>query len=329
MRQVSRGLDRIEVAFDEPNLVANAGLLLVSTLVVRLGLEALINSTPAADRPCGRCTARSQGAEPRARDRGGSKPHRPCRAAPCRGDKSRAFPQGDGTFHARHIPSLLYFRPCPSARPGDRRDLAASVGTRGRAKGPSRPRRRLDDLSGRREQQARRQLWLHQGPRLPPAACDPGRYRRGAPCPHAQRLGQHRPWGEALCRRARRTVPAGRGDRRDRAEGRLGVLVQRHDQDPRTSRCFLHDGGANGKQGNRNGDHRDQRGRLGRYRLHRRRHRRGGRDHLQGKAPYRAPHPARRSPREALARLAALWLPHRLGRRLPSSSTPSTGTTPE
>ena len=45
MRQVSRGLDRIEVAFDEPNLVANAGLLLVSTLVVRLGLEALINST--------------------------------------------------------------------------------------------------------------------------------------------------------------------------------------------------------------------------------------------------------------------------------------------
>jgi len=45
VRQVSRGLDRIEVAFDEPNLVANAGLLLVSTLVVRLGLEALINSS--------------------------------------------------------------------------------------------------------------------------------------------------------------------------------------------------------------------------------------------------------------------------------------------
>jgi Transposase DDE domain group 1 len=43
--QVSRGLDRIEVSFDEPNLVANAGVLLVSTLVVRLGLEALINST--------------------------------------------------------------------------------------------------------------------------------------------------------------------------------------------------------------------------------------------------------------------------------------------
>jgi hypothetical protein len=40
---VSRSLDRIEVTFDEPNLVANAGLLLVATLVVRLRLERLIN----------------------------------------------------------------------------------------------------------------------------------------------------------------------------------------------------------------------------------------------------------------------------------------------
>ncbi len=45
MSSVSRGIDRIEVTFDEPNLVANAGLLLVATLVGRLGLEALINST--------------------------------------------------------------------------------------------------------------------------------------------------------------------------------------------------------------------------------------------------------------------------------------------
>jgi hypothetical protein len=43
VRPVSRGIDRIEVTFDEPNLVANAGLLLVATLVVRLGLERLIN----------------------------------------------------------------------------------------------------------------------------------------------------------------------------------------------------------------------------------------------------------------------------------------------
>lgn len=43
MSSVSRGIDRIEVTFDEPNLVANAGLVLVATLVVRLGLERLIN----------------------------------------------------------------------------------------------------------------------------------------------------------------------------------------------------------------------------------------------------------------------------------------------
>jgi hypothetical protein len=40
---VSRGIDRIEVTFDDPHLVANAGLLLVATLVVRLSLERLIN----------------------------------------------------------------------------------------------------------------------------------------------------------------------------------------------------------------------------------------------------------------------------------------------
>ena len=45
MRPVSRGIDRIEVTFDEPNLVVNAGLLLVATLVARLGLERLINAT--------------------------------------------------------------------------------------------------------------------------------------------------------------------------------------------------------------------------------------------------------------------------------------------
>jgi hypothetical protein len=43
--RVSHGLDRIEATFDDPNLVANAGLLLVATVSQRLGLEALINAT--------------------------------------------------------------------------------------------------------------------------------------------------------------------------------------------------------------------------------------------------------------------------------------------
>jgi hypothetical protein len=56
---VSRGIDRIDVIFDEPNLVANAGLLLVATLGVRLGLERLINDTVRlAGRVGGACPGR-------------------------------------------------------------------------------------------------------------------------------------------------------------------------------------------------------------------------------------------------------------------------------
>ena len=45
MTRVSHAIDRVEVSFDDPNLVANAGLLLTATLADRLDLEALINST--------------------------------------------------------------------------------------------------------------------------------------------------------------------------------------------------------------------------------------------------------------------------------------------
>lgn len=41
MSRVSRGLDRVGVTFDDANLVANAGLLLVATLAARLGLGAI------------------------------------------------------------------------------------------------------------------------------------------------------------------------------------------------------------------------------------------------------------------------------------------------
>jgi len=43
--RVSRAIDRIDVTFDDPNLVSNAGLLLVATLAHRLGLEAVVNAT--------------------------------------------------------------------------------------------------------------------------------------------------------------------------------------------------------------------------------------------------------------------------------------------
>jgi hypothetical protein len=40
---VSRGIDHIGVTFDEPTLVADAGLIVVGTLMVRLGLESVVN----------------------------------------------------------------------------------------------------------------------------------------------------------------------------------------------------------------------------------------------------------------------------------------------
>jgi len=47
--RVSHALDRIDATFDDPNLVANAGLLLVATLSERLGLEAMIDATVRLD----------------------------------------------------------------------------------------------------------------------------------------------------------------------------------------------------------------------------------------------------------------------------------------
>lgn len=44
MKPVSRTIDRVEVRFDAPSLVADAGLLLVGTLVARPEVERLVNA---------------------------------------------------------------------------------------------------------------------------------------------------------------------------------------------------------------------------------------------------------------------------------------------
>jgi DDE family transposase len=45
VKTVNHGMDRVRATFDDESLVADAGLLLVATVVSRLGLEASINST--------------------------------------------------------------------------------------------------------------------------------------------------------------------------------------------------------------------------------------------------------------------------------------------
>ncbi len=49
MTRVSHALDRIDATFDDPNLVANAGLLLIATMSERLCLEELVNATVRLD----------------------------------------------------------------------------------------------------------------------------------------------------------------------------------------------------------------------------------------------------------------------------------------
>lgn len=57
MKSVSHPIDRVEAMFDDPSLVADAGLIVPATLMVRLGLEALINEMV-------RLTSRVGGARP-------------------------------------------------------------------------------------------------------------------------------------------------------------------------------------------------------------------------------------------------------------------------
>ena len=69
MKRLSRGIDRIQATFDDEHLVANAGLFLVSTLAVRVGIEDLTNATVRlgvwSAVPCPGASA-----DPRARHRG-------------------------------------------------------------------------------------------------------------------------------------------------------------------------------------------------------------------------------------------------------------------
>ena len=214
MSRVSHAIDRIEVTFDDETLVANAGLIVPATLMVRLGLEALVNSTV-------RLVGRVGGARPgrkvltlvHAILAGGSHiDHADMLRA---GATARVLPfRVMAPVDVGDVPAGVHVRSCPPARRGDRRDDPPGVGAGRRSR-----RRRdddrsgLDDLRGGRQAQAGRRLRLHEGARLPPAAGHPGRHRRGAARPAAQGLGQHqrgaKRFVEELIARVRRAGATG------------------------------------------------------------------------------------------------------------------------
>ncbi len=126
MRPVSRGIDRIEVTFDEPNLVANAGLLLVATLVARLGLESLINSTVClSGRVGGALPGRKVLTLVHALVAGGSPSRMPTCAIRLDGKGPRS--PGNGAVDARNVPTFVYLRPHPPARQGASRSASPGL----------------------------------------------------------------------------------------------------------------------------------------------------------------------------------------------------------
>ena len=147
VKPVSRVIDRIEVRFDDPSLVANAGLLLVGTLAVRLELERLVNTTV-------RLVGRAGGAQPgrkaltlvHAMVAGASHiDHADVLRA---GNTAGVLPlPGDGAFDVGHVLAGLQFRSCPPARSRGRRGAEPGVGAWRRAGlGPAGDRHRLDHL---------------------------------------------------------------------------------------------------------------------------------------------------------------------------------------
>ena len=70
MSSSSRRIDRIGVTFDEPTLVADAGLIVPATLMVRLGLESLVNQMVRLAGRVGGALSGPQGAHRGGRDPG-------------------------------------------------------------------------------------------------------------------------------------------------------------------------------------------------------------------------------------------------------------------
>ena len=207
--------DRIRIAFDDHRLVANAGLIIPSTLALRLGLPQLLRKYLDLGNAPGRANT-------------GDKMMTLVASALAGGDcidaadvlrtggTARAL---GGTVKAPSPPPPAFARagsgyllaqlpvgPCPSTGPGEPRvagpGLAGWGGTRRLAPDHRPGLHHLRDL--RTGQGGRPPPRLHRRPGLSPAAGRRRRHRRRANVPAARGLGQHRS--------GRRPLPAGNGE---------------------------------------------------------------------------------------------------------------------
>ena len=151
-----RAADSVAVEFDDERLVANAGVLLTSTLIDRLGLERLVDRDGRPRPAPGRREAGPQGLLARPRDGAWGRFDRRLRPAARRGHRGAARTPRDGALDARHLPALVQLRACAPARSGAGGvDPASLVGRRGTRLRAPRDRHRLLHRRGARLRRSR------------------------------------------------------------------------------------------------------------------------------------------------------------------------------
>ena len=125
-------LDRIQVAFDDPRLVANAGLLLTATLAQHLGLGELVDHHLNLGSAPGRANTGDKLMTLVASAHGGRRLHRRRRCAARRRDGRCSRLHGyQGVLDTGDVPAQLQLGPRPSTGPGEPPVAGPGLGRRG------------------------------------------------------------------------------------------------------------------------------------------------------------------------------------------------------
>ena len=157
--------DRIQITFDDPRLVANAGLLLPATLARHLGLRELVDHHLDLGGAPGTGEHWGQDADAGRFRAGWRRLHRRRRCAARWWDGRCSRLRGQGAIHPGDVPAQLPVGACPSTRPREPPVVGPGLGRWGRT-------RRLapDHRPGLHHL---RDLRTGQGGRTPPLTCPP------------------------------------------------------------------------------------------------------------------------------------------------------------
>ena len=123
--------DRIQIAFDDHRLVANAGLLLPATLARHLGLPELVQQRLDLGDAPGRANAGDKMLTLVASALAGGDCIDDADVLRTGGDGLHPGRHGQGAIHPGHLPAQLPVGPRPSTRPGEPRVAGPGVAGRG------------------------------------------------------------------------------------------------------------------------------------------------------------------------------------------------------